>query len=308
VTPPPCGAACRGSRSYPRRPGFFRDTTTARRPRRPSAASWPRTGSSCARASRSSARCGSGSGGRAARGAEAANSGGGAPVDRGGAAPGSSPASSARRGRSGGGVPSQEIGRHPPVIYGHPMAKSLLPRAALLVALLCTLAPRARAADADTARAEELIRQANALRQRGQDPAALPLVREAYDVARSPRTAAQLGLVELALGYWVSADDHLSEALAPASHPWIDRNRKVLQESQASARSHVGTLVIEGQPPGADVRVNFVRVGNFPLPASIRVGEGTVTIDVTASGHEDAKRTIMVRGGSTEKVRFDLVA
>jgi hypothetical protein len=187
------------------------------------------------------------------------------------------------------------------------MAQRSLPRAALLVAVLACWSAPARAADSDTARAEELIRQANALRQKGQDPAALPLVREAYDVARSPRTAAQLGLVELALGYWVSSDDHLTEALTPAHHPWIDRNRKVLEESQANARAHVGTLVIEGQPAGAEVRVNFVRAGNLPQLAPIRVGEGTVTIEVTAADHVEQKRTIMIRGATTERVRFDLV-
>jgi hypothetical protein len=176
------------------------------------------------------------------------------------------------------------------------------------VAALCVFTPRARAADSDTARAEELIRQANALRQKGQDPAALPLVREAYDVARSPRTAAQLGLVELALGYWVSSDDHLSEALAPSGHPWIERNRKILEEARANARAHVGTLIIEGRPEGADVRVNFVRAGNLPMAAPIKVGEGSVTIEVTANGYEEQKRTIVVRGASTERIRFDLVS
>jgi hypothetical protein len=187
------------------------------------------------------------------------------------------------------------------------MALGVLPRAALLIAIFAAATP-AHAADSETARAEELIKKANALRQQGQDPAALPLVREAYDVARSPRTAAQLGLVELALGYWVSSDDHLTEALAPAHHPWIDKNRKVLDEARASARAHVGTLVIEGEPAGAEVRVNSVRAGNLPLAAPIRVGEGDVTIEVKAPGHIAEKRTINVHGASTERARFDLVA
>src|SRR6266496_2893885 len=107
------------------------------------------------------------------------------------------------------------------------MPRTSAANAAVLIALLCAVAPRAHAAPSDSARAEDLIRQANTLRQKGQDPAALPLFREAYEIARSPRTAAQLGLVELALGYWLDSDQHLSEALAPAHHPWIDRNRKV---------------------------------------------------------------------------------
>jgi hypothetical protein len=125
-------------------------------------------------------------------------------------------------------------------------------------------------------------------------------------VARSPRTAAQLGLVELALGYWVAADDHLSEALAPASHPWIDRNRQVLQQSRSDARSHVAALVIEGQPAGAEISVNSVRAGTFPLSAPIRVGEGTVTIEARAPGRIEQKRVITVRGGATERLWLDL--
>jgi hypothetical protein len=177
----------------------------------------------------------------------------------------------------------------------------------LLVAVLVASAAPTRAADLESARAEELIRQANALRQRGQDPAALPLFREAYDVARSPRTAAQLGLVELALGYWVSAEDHLTEALAPADHPWIERNREVLEKARAKAQGHVVTLLIEGQPVGADVRVNASGAGKLPLPAPIRVSEGTVTVEVTAAGHEDARRTVILRSGSAERLRFDLI-
>ncbi|HXU83979.1 MAG TPA: hypothetical protein VN914_21435, partial [Polyangia bacterium] len=163
-------------------------------------------------------------------------------------------------------------------------------------------------AQSDTARAEDLIRQANALRQKGQDPAALPLYREAYDVARSPRTAAQLALVELALGYWVSSDDHFTEALVPAGNSWIDRNRKVLQESQATARSHIGALIIEGKPPGAEVRVNATRVGNLPLSGPIRVGEGTVTVEVKAAGHEGVARTLSVHGTGTERLWLELAA
>jgi hypothetical protein len=177
---------------------------------------------------------------------------------------------------------------------------------ASLLAILCATPTPARAQD--VARAEELIRQANVLRQKGQDVAALPLMRQAYDVARGPRTAAQLGLVELALGYWVDCDDHLNEALAPAKHPWIERNRKVLEDSRAQARSHIARLQIEGSPAGAHVRVNGASIGSLPLSGPIRVGEGHVTIEVKSIGYEDQSRSFDISGGSTQRYSFDLVA
>jgi hypothetical protein len=181
------------------------------------------------------------------------------------------------------------------------------PRAVLIgMALLGTLVPEPLALASDPAKAEELIRQANDLRRQGKDPAAIPLLRQAYEIARSPRTAAQLGLVELALGYWVEAERHLAEALAPSSHPWIDRNREVLGRSLSTARAHLGVVIVEGLPQGADVFVNDTLVGTLPLPRSIRVGEGSVTIEVRSSRYATQTRTLELLAGSTERVSVSL--
>ena len=89
----------------------------------------------------------------------------------------------------------------------------------------------------DVVEAEELIRQANEFRRRGEDQKALPLLKQAYEAARSPRTAAQFGLAELALGYWVEAEGHLEEALTVgARHPFVDKNRGALESANARAR------------------------------------------------------------------------
>jgi hypothetical protein len=178
------------------------------------------------------------------------------------------------------------------------------PLALLLV--LWAASPTAHAAPSNSARAEDLIRQANEYRRKNQAPAALPLLREAYEIARSPRTAAQLGLVEMALGYWVEADDHLGEALAPAHHPWVDSNRTVLEQSRASVRRHIGTLTIEGRPAGAEVELNSRRIGTFPLSGPIRVGEGDVTIEVKAPRYLPETRTAHVVGGEPQRVSIEL--
>jgi hypothetical protein len=159
----------------------------------------------------------------------------------------------------------------------------------------------------DPGKAEELIRQANELRREGKDPAAVPLLRQAYQIARSPRTAAQLGLAELALGYWLEAERHLAEALAPASHPWVDRNRAVLGTSLVSARAHLATVIIEGQPIGGEVRINDTMVGTLPLPRPVRVSEGQLTIEVRSTRYRPETRTVELAGGATEHLSFSLL-
>src|SRR5689334_12741785 len=61
--------------------------------------------------------------------------------------------------------------------------------------------------------AQELMQRANTLRRAGDDEGALPILQKAYELYRSPRTSAQLGIVESALGRWVDVDDHLTYAL-----------------------------------------------------------------------------------------------
>jgi hypothetical protein len=179
---------------------------------------------------------------------------------------------------------------------------------AMLAAALSVGVGSAPAWASDAARAEDLIRKANDLRRRGQDAEAFPMYQEAYRIAHSPRTAAQLGLVEYSLSYWVEADRHLSEALGTANNPWVDKNRKVLEEAVSAVRAHMGTLFIDGSPAQAEVKVNDARVGNFPLAAPIRVAEGQVTIDVQAPGYQGQSRTVTVPAQGSQRVSFHLAS
>ena len=77
-------------------------------------------------------------------------------------------------------------------------------------ALLLVLSGAAGPARAgESGEAESLIRQGVELRSQKKDERALPLFEKAYQISRSPRTAGQLGLVEMALGYFVDAEKYL---------------------------------------------------------------------------------------------------
>jgi hypothetical protein len=145
------------------------------------------------------------------------------------------------------------------------------------------------------------------LRHKGQDHAALLFFQKAYDLEPSPRTAAQLGLVELALGYALAAERHLSEALSSPNHIWVAKNRAKLETALADTRKAIATVEITGTPAGAEVLVNGSAVGSLPLQKPVAVAEGTVQIIVRAPGFAEKTVRMPIPGGSRERVAIDLV-
>jgi hypothetical protein len=182
------------------------------------------------------------------------------------------------------------------------MTRHLIHVAAAVV--LATAAGPAARAQSPGDEAEALIRQGTELRRQSQDARALPLFERAYAVARNPRTAAQLGLVKMALGYWVDAERLLDEALASPDHPWIARNVAALQQARAGARENIGELVVTG-PTGAEVLINGRPVGKLPLTEALRVDKGLVEIQVRAPLHVPVTQTLKVGGREVRNVTVE---
>ena len=182
-------------------------------------------------------------------------------------------------------------------------------RARLTVSLLVLgaasgVAGGARAGDA--AEAEALIRQGLELRQQGRDAPALPLFQKAYDLAATPRTAGQLGCGEMALGYWLDAEQHLNEALAAPDDSWVAKNTGVLKSALARVQSNLADVAIAGGPAGAKVLVNRRVVGTLPLGHPVRVAKGKVDVEVTAAGYASETRTLQVGGGEHARITANL--
>jgi hypothetical protein len=175
---------------------------------------------------------------------------------------------------------------------------------ACFVAVMCVAAIVARAAA--PVELEQLIRQGNEFRQKGSDQSALPFFQKAYDLQPSPRTAAQLGLVELALGYSIQAEGHLGEALSSPHHIWVAKNRQQLEMALLESRKAIGRVEIAGSPAGATVVVNAKVVGNLPLTEPVKVAEGRVQIAVSAPGFDEKSVKVNVPGGRVEKVEIIL--
>jgi PEGA domain len=159
---------------------------------------------------------------------------------------------------------------------------------------------------ADPAEVETLIQQGNDLRKKGRDGAALPLFQRAYDLERTPRTAGQLGTVETAMGYWLSAERHLMEALESPRHPWVARNFPQLEATLREVRANIGELEIVGAPAGAEILINGRSEGITPLSRPLRVGDGTAQITIRAQGFEDQLASVRVTGGKRERLEAAL--
>jgi hypothetical protein len=175
------------------------------------------------------------------------------------------------------------------------------PRIAV-VALLVSVLGASFAWASEPAEVEALIEQANKFRRDGKDGKALPLMRKAYDMATTARTAAQLGLVEVALGYWLQAEQHLTEALSSPRDPWIHQNRSELERVLTAVRSSIGEVHVEGEPVGAEVLVNGQSVGVLPLVKPARVGDGPVRLEVRARGYRTSTQTITMSKGGAQRV------
>jgi hypothetical protein len=161
------------------------------------------------------------------------------------------------------------------------------------------------ASAAQPSEVEDLITRGVELRRRGEDAKALPLFKRAHELGGTPRSAAQLGLVEMQLGYRLESEAHLAEALAAQHEPWVDKYRSVLETTLRQVRSQIGELAVVGSPAGAYVTVNGRERGRLPLPP-IRLPAGPAKIELSAEGYTDASATVVVRGQGQERVMLNL--
>jgi len=140
------------------------------------------------------------------------------------------------------------------------------------------------------------------LRIAGDDEGALREFKKAYAMSATPKAAAQMGLAEQALGRWEDADLHLTEAMHAAEDPWINRNRKTLDDAVTVIKQHVARVEVVAEPAGAEILVNGRVVGVAPLSAAVRVSAGEVAVEARAAGYTTASHVVHVVGGQYQSV------
>jgi len=175
--------------------------------------------------------------------------------------------------------------------------------AAVALIIVAHLSPAlARADDADP---DVLIMRGLDLRRAGRSVDALALFRRAYEVAPSPRTLGQMGLVESSLQLWADAEAHLVAALVTSNDAWVHRNRQFLDQARDRAKSHMGELLITG-PPGTKLSLGEKEIGSLPLAAPVHLVEGEIAIHATSVGYKPFSLDLSIRGGARVAVTIVL--
>jgi len=176
---------------------------------------------------------------------------------------------------------------------------------ALLLSLLTpALVASSAHAQAQGVRAETpeaMVERALDMREAGNDTGAHELIERAHRLSPTPRTAAQLGLVEQALGLFVLAEQHLTTALAAATDAWIRARRERLEQSLALVKARLGSVEILTNVPGAQVSIGGDVVGTTPLAAPVRVQIGTAAVEVTLAGYRSQNVSVLVTADSLSR-------
>jgi hypothetical protein len=143
---------------------------------------------------------------------------------------------------------------------------------------------------------DELIHRGVELRRQGNDAKAEEVLRRAYGMAQTPRAAAQLGLVEFALGKYGDAERHLSEALA-SHEPWIEGHRELLEKSRTEIRQRLVAVEVVGAAPDAAVALGDGR--SIPLPPDhvLWLAPGAVSLRIEAPGRESITKSVETKPG-----------
>ena len=111
----------------------------------------------------------------------------------------------------------------------------------------------------------------------------------------------------MALGYWLDAEQHVTESLAAPDHPWVMKNSEILKQALVRLRTNIGEIVVTGSPPGARVILNRRPVGVLPLAGALRVAKGKLDVEVSATDFATFAQSVHVKGGDRVSVTAALV-
>jgi PEGA domain len=170
---------------------------------------------------------------------------------------------------------------------------------------LATLLAAHPALAGDDKAADAMISRGLELRREGKSLEALEMFQRAHAIAPSPRTFGQLGLVESAVDHWADAEEHLTAALGSPQDPWVHKNHAPLEQALTLVKTHVGQIALTG-PAGATVLVSGKNVGALPLPAPVRVTEGSAIVTAAEPGFKPFMMSVPVEPGKETQLRIAL--
>jgi hypothetical protein len=112
------------------------------------------------------------------------------------------------------------------------------------------------------------------------------------------RARVHLAATHQALGHWLEADALLAEVLDVSDDPYLERHRATLERAAEFVGRHLGSLMLSGQPAGAEVRLDGRTLGVLPLLDPVRVLVGSFQLEVVLEGYYPLRRPVVISSGA----------
>lgn len=165
-------------------------------------------------------------------------------------------------------------------------------------------APAASTKPAD--RADELFAQGNVAFDEGRLDEAYSLYQQAWALKRTYDIAGNLGQVELKLGKFRDAAEHLDFTLRLFPPTGKSEPREAIRRALDAARKEVGALSIRVNVQGAAVTIDGKPIGLSPFEAAVFVEPGTRVVEATLEAHHPTRISIAVGKDERREVTLSL--
>lgn len=178
---------------------------------------------------------------------------------------------------------------------------------AFFAATIAAISLHAPAFADDNARAKELYDMGNKLYDEQRWAEAEAAYQSAWNLRKSFDLAGNLGDVEMQLGQYRDAAEHLSYAYDEFPTGGKPEVREALAKRIEEARLQVGVLRIKTNLVGARLYVDGKLIGQSPLEKDVFVDVGQRVIEARLDGHDDVLRTIDVTKASKQNIELQMV-
>lgn len=178
---------------------------------------------------------------------------------------------------------------------------------AFFAATIAAMSLHAPAFADDNTRAKELYDMGNKLYDEQRWAEAEAAYQSAWNLRKSFDLAGNLGDVEMQLGQYRDAAEHLSYAYDEFPTGGKPEVREALGKRIEEARLQVGVLRIKTNLVGARLYVDGKLIGQSPLEKDVFVDVGQRVIEARLDGHDDVLRTIDVTKASTQNIELQIV-
>ena len=155
-------------------------------------------------------------------------------------------------------------------------------------------------------RADELFARGNDAFDKGQLDEAYSLYQQAWALKRTYDIAGNLGQVELKLGKFRDAAEHLDFTLRLFPPTGKSEPREAIRRAFDAARKEVGALVVTVNVEGAKVSVDGKEIGLSPFDAPVFVEPGKRSIEASLEAHLPTRISIDIAKNESRDVGLSL--